>query len=286
MKVKDYMLLPGSKKLELSEEYRLEQEYHELKKSDRIRWYFRTRNSKKFNEIKRWQPTFSDEFDAHKLDKTKWLTRHFWGDTLLKDSYVHAGEKQYYTEDKNIEVANSVLKVKTRRENVKGKVWNPALGFFTRDFEYTSAIINTGNNFRQQYGLFEAKIRFNRNYPVHHGFWMISEVMLPHIDVATANRKVSMGSYWSNPNVKGGVDQKTAFMSRDRYGFDYYIFSLEWTKDKLTWKLNGVPVKSTTEGVPHMPMYINFSSSLYKEADGSVLPAEMEVDWVRCYQLV
>jgi hypothetical protein len=285
-KVKDYMLLPGKKKLEMSEEFRMEQKYHELKKSDKFRWYFKNRNSAKYEEIKHWQLTFSDEFDVHKLDKSKWLTRYYWGETLLKDSYVNAGEKQYFTEDKNIEIANSVLKIKTRREKVKGKVWNPAMGFFTRDFEYTSAIINSGNHFRQQYGLFEAKIRFNRNFPVSHGFWMISELMLPHIDVAKANRKISMGSYWGNPNVRGGVDKQSASMSRDRYGFDYHIFSLEWTKDKLTWKLNGIPVKSTGQGVPHVPMYINISSSLYQDVDGSVLPAEMEVDWVRCYQQV
>jgi len=285
-KVKEYMLLPGRKKLEISEEYQMEQKYRALKKSEKFTWYFATRNSKKFNKIKHWQLTFSDEFDAHKLDKTKWITRYFWGETLLKDSYVNAGEKQVFTGDKNIEISNSVLKIRTRREKVKGKVWNPALGFFTRDFDYTSGIISSGNNFRQQYGLFEAKIRFNRNFPVSHGFWMISELMLPHIDVAKANKKISMGSYCGNPNVKGGVDKKAVSMSRDRYGFDYYIFSMEWTKDKLTWKVNGIPVCTSSRGVPHVPMYINISSSLYQDVDGSVLPAEMEVDWVRCYQQV
>ena len=167
-----------------------------------------------------------------------------------------------------------------------GKVWNPAIGFFPRDFEYTSAIINTGSSFRQQFGLFEAKIRFNRNYPVSHGLWLVSELMLPHVDVARASKKIAVGSYWGNPNVKGGVDKKAASMSRNRYGFDYYIFSLEWAKDKLTWKLNGIPVFTSTQGVPHVPMYINNNSALYKDVDGSLLPAEMEVDWVRCYQQV
>lgn len=73
-------------------------------------------------------------------------------------------------------------------------------------------------------------------------------------------------------------------MSRSKYGFDFYIYSLEWNKDKLVWKVNGVPVCSSTQGVPHMPMYVNLNSSLYKDVNGSVLPAELEVDWVRCYQ--
>jgi beta-glucanase (GH16 family) len=285
-KVKEYMLLPGKKKLEMSDEYQMEQKYLELKHSDKFKWYFKTRNSRRFKEVKKWMLTFSDEFETHKLDKTKWLTRYFWGETLLKDSYVNAGEKQYYTGDKNIELANSVLRIRTLREKVTGKVWNPALGFFTREFNYTSAIINSGTNFRQQYGLFEAKVRFNRNFPVNHGVWMVAELMLPHLDIARATKKISVGSYWGNPNVKGGVDKKSSSMSRNKYGFDYQIFSLVWTRDRLVWKLNGVPVCSTSEGVPHMPMYININSSLYRDVDGSLLPADLEVDWVRCYQHV
>ncbi len=64
LKVKEYMLLPARKKLEMSEEYRMEQQYNELKKSEKFKWYFKTRNSKKFDEIKRWKMTFSDEFDS------------------------------------------------------------------------------------------------------------------------------------------------------------------------------------------------------------------------------
>ena len=282
-KVKEYMLLPGKKKLEMSEEYRMEQQFLGWKKSEKFIWYFKTRNSKKFDEIKRWDLTFSEEFEQPKIDRKKWLTRYFWGDRVLKDSYVNMGEKQFYTEDKNIAIAGSIMKVQTRREKVSGKVWNPAIGFFPKEFEYSSAIINTGNSFRQQYGLFEAKIRFNRNFPVSHGFWLVSDLMLPHIDIARASKKISVGSYWGNPNAKGGIAKKSASMSRDKYGYDYYIFSLEWSKNKLIWKLNGVPAWSTTLGVPQVPMYININSSVYQDVNGSVLPAELEVDWVRCY---
>jgi beta-glucanase (GH16 family) len=285
-KVKDYMLLPGTRKLEMSEEYRMEQKYRELKKSETFKWYFATRNSKKFDEIKRWDLTFSEEFDGQKLDSKKWLTRYFWGDKILKDSYVNMGEKQFYTGEKNIAVSGSILKVQTRREKAAGKVWNPAIGFFPKDFDYTSAIINTGNSFRQQYGLFEAKIRFNRNFPVNHAFWLVSDLMVPHIDVARASKKISVGTYWGNPNVKKGIDKRSAAMSREKYGFDYFIFSLEWSKNKMIWKVNGIPAYSTTTGIPHIPMYVNVNSAIYQDMNGTVLPAELEVDWVRCYQKV
>jgi hypothetical protein len=283
-KVKEYMLLPGNKKLELSEEYRMEQQYLSLKKSEKFQWYFRTRDSRKFNEIKRWKLAFSDEFETGKLDRTKWLTRYFWGESLLHDSYSNDVEMQFLTDGQNIEIANSVLKIHTKREKIRGKSWNPAIGFYPRDFEFTSGIINSGGRFRQQYGLFEAKIRFNHNYPVNHAFWMISDLMLPHIDIAKASKRVIMGSYWGNPNARGGIDKRLSALNRSKFERDFFIFSLEWTKEKLTWKVNGVKVLSATEGVPHVPMYMNLSSSLYVETNGVSLPAEMEVDWVRCYQ--
>lgn len=228
--------------------------------------------------------TFSDEFDSQKLDRDKWMTRHYWGEAILHDSYVNEGEVQFYPEDKNIELSGSTLKIVTRRQKINGKVWNPAIGFYPRDFEYTSAIINSGARFRQQYGLFEIKVRFNLNNPVSHACWMISDLMLPQLDIARASDKIRVGSYFGNPNVKGGVEKKAASLSRDKYGKDYQIFALEWTSDKLIWKINGVTIYTTTRGVPQVPMYINISSALYQDVNGSVLPAEVEVDWIRCYQ--
>ncbi len=55
-KVKEYMLLPARKKLEMSEEYRMDQQFLEWKKSDKFRWYFSTVKSRKFDEIKQDQP--------------------------------------------------------------------------------------------------------------------------------------------------------------------------------------------------------------------------------------
>jgi beta-glucanase (GH16 family) len=282
-KVKEYMLLSGKEKLARSEEYAQEQKYLELKNTDTFKWYLSTKDSKKFNEIRRWKQSFYDDFNSHALDRKKWLTRHFWGETLLKDSYVNEGEKQFYAEDKNIELGNSVLKITTRKQKVRGKTWNPAIGFYPHDFDYTSGIINTGSQFRQQFGLFEAKIRFNLNHPVTHGFWLVSEVMLPQIDVARAAKNIMVGTYFGDPNVKGGIGKQKTFFSRSRYGTDYQIFSLEWSKERLTWKLNGIPIYSTTQGVPQVPMYVNIGSALYTDVNGSTLPAEVDVDWVRCY---
>lgn len=284
--VKEYMLLSPAKKLELSDEYKLEQRYRELKNSEKIQWYLKVKDSNKFDEIKSWQLTFEEDFDADKLDGKKWLARYFWGEVLLNDSYSLDHEKQYMNHDKNLEIAGSTLKIITKREKVNGKVWNPGLGFYRRDFEYTSGIINTGSSFRQQYGLFEAKIRFNKGYPVNHACWLVSDMLLPHIDVVKAAKKVSMGNYWGSSSGKGQVSKNETKVSLNRYSSDFFVFSLEWSENQLKWKINGINVNTVREGIPKAPMYINISSSLYTDVRNSVLPAQFEVDWIRCYKQV
>ena len=280
-KVKEYMLLPGKKKYELSDEFKLEQQFTGLQHSEKFKWYFRIRDSKKFDEIKPWSLTFSDEFNEG-VDPKKWIFRYFWGDAVLNDTYALADEKHLFTNGKNLEVAQGKLKIITKKEKVKGKAWDAKMGFFPKEFNYTSGLISSGKSFRQQYGLFEAKIRFNKSYPVSHAFWMVSDQMLPHIDVTKCSKKMNFGNFWAS----GGkaVSKKYSSTGAGKYTSDFFIYTLEWSRQKLVWKINGVPVMSSVDGVPEAPMYINFSSGLYQDADGSVLPASMEIDWVRCYQ--
>jgi hypothetical protein len=280
-KVKEYMLLPGKKKYELSDEYKTEQDYYKRKNSEKFQWYLKVKDSRKFDEVKRWNLTFTEDF-SNGVDRKKWLMRYFWGDAVLKDTYAQVNEKHLFTDGKNLEVAHGKLKIITKKEKIQGKAWDGKMGFFPKEFNYTSGLISSGKSFRQQYGLFEAKIRLNKSFPVHHAFWMVSEKMLPHIDVVKCSKKLNFGNYWAIDSNK--VNKKLSSAGSGKYTSDYFIYSLEWSKQKLIWKINGIPAMASGEGIPESPMYINFSSGLYQEADGTVLPASMEIDWIRCYQ--
>ena len=41
-----------------------------------------------------------------------------------------------------------------------------------------------------------------------------------------------------------------------RYANDFFIFTLEWTSDKLVWKINDTEVFRQTSDVPQEPMYV------------------------------
>jgi hypothetical protein len=271
-KQKEYLL--DKKRFEKTEEYKEVQEYYSLKKNPDIIWYFKVKDSNKFDILKHRELTFSDEFDNEKLDTKKWLTNYYWGEKLLKDRYSVESDLQAYTEKENFEIRNSILKINTKPQKITGKVWSAAHGFSTKEFSYTSGLINSGNSFRQKYGVFSAKIKLG-DPNAKSAFWLLADKITPHINIC----RTSKGKVWTDYFSVKGNTAKTSIGSR--YANDFFIFSLEWTSDKLIWKINDTLVFTQTTDVPQEPMYVLLAGGLDKSINGMT---SMEIDWVRVYQ--
>jgi hypothetical protein len=273
---KKYLTQDPKERWKKSEEYLKLDEYERLKKSEKIRWFFTNRENKKFDWFRIWRLTFNDEFDLGKLDSNKWLTRYYWGDEMLQKSYSLAHEMHYISEGKNLDFSSSHLKIITRKEKAEGLKWNPDHGFIPTQFDYTSGLINSGKSFRQKYGLFEAKIKFSDAPRLLNAFWMVGDKQIPHIDVAKANGNCSFGLYNDSFTFKKKL-------SRSKFSGNYNIYSIEWDESKITWRINGLEVTSTTKNIPDEAMYVALSAGLYEDLKDSDTPA-MEVDWIRCYE--
>lgn len=277
---KKYLLTKD--KFKLSDEFKQAEEYKELKKSEKILWYQKLEKKNDFNRLHIWKLTFEDHFEDNKLDSEKWMSGYYWGKNLLNDDYVLANEQQFFKES-NLEINNSNLTIVTKPETTKGKVWDPTMGFYEKDFNYTSGLINTGQHFRQQYGLFKAKIKVNHSYPAHHAFWLRGEKITPEIDVfkycKKSPSKLEVANYW---NGDGTIKQNKKALGGLNFSKDYFIYSLEWTPEKLTWKINDVVLYEQTEGVPQEPMYIVLSSGIAGETPFNG-QTSMEVDWVKAF---
>jgi hypothetical protein len=268
---KNYLL--DKKRFEKNDMFKQIQEFDKLKKNEDILWYFKVKDSNKFDLLKNRELTFSDEFEGDKLDTKTWLANYFWGDKLLKDNYSVGSDLQAYTEKENFEVRNSLLKIITKPQKKEGKVWSPD-GFKTKEFAFTSGIVSTGNSFRQKFGTFQAKVKLG-NPAAKSAFWMLSDKITPHIDVCrTANGKVQF-DYFATP------DKRAKSSAGSRYANDFYIFTLEWTPEKLVWKINDTEAFTQTNDVPREPMYILFSGGLDKPISSMTA---MEIDWIRVYQ--
>ena len=282
--LKEYVATPGfkqkreylldKKRFEKTQMFKDEQEYKKLKKNEDLKWYFKVRDSDKFDIFKSRELTFSDEFDGEKLDTKKWLTNYYWGEKLLKDRYSVESDLQAFTEKENFEIRNSILRINTKSQKINGKVWSASKGFTTKEFNYTSGLINSGNSFRQKYGIFSAKIKLG-NPNAKNAFWMLADKITPHLDICHTGR----GKVWFDYFSAKGASTKTSLGSR--YSNDYFIYSLEWTSDKLVWKINGTEVFSQTSDVPQEPMYVLLAGGLDKPINGMT---SMEIDWVRVYK--
>ena len=271
---KEYLL--NKKRFEQSSLFLKEQEYLKLKKSDDIVWYFNVKDSKKFDYLKERELAFSDEFDEDSLNTGKWLTNHFWADKLFNDRYSLEPDLHCYTENENFEVRSGILKIITKSQKLQGKVWNPELGGFRlKDFSYSSGIVSSGKSFRQKYGIFSAKIKLTTGSGPRHAFWMLGDKITPHLDICRTEK----GKVWMDFLSNGNKAVKKSISSK--YSKDFYIFTLEWTTDKLVWKINGIEVMKQTSGIPQEEMYVILSGGLDKPINGS---SAMEVDWVRVYR--
>jgi beta-glucanase (GH16 family) len=270
---KNYLL--DKKRFEKTQMFKDLQQFDELKKSEDIVWYFKVKDSNKFNLLKQRVLTFSDEFDSDKLDTNKWLTNYYWGEKLLKDRYSVESDLQAYTEKDNFELRNSVLKINTKPQKMNGKVWSSAQGFKPKEFNYTSGLINSGNSFRQKYGVFSAKIKLG-NPNAKNVFWMLADKITPHIDIC----RTSKGKVWFDYFPLKGNASKTSIGSRYSNGF--FIYTLEWTSDNLIWKINDTEVFRQSSAVPQEPMYVTLAGGLDNPINGTT---SMEIDWVRVYKV-
>lgn len=264
-----------------------QKEYEEFRDSDKYKWYLGVKDSDKFDEIKRWHLTFEDDFSSSKLDVDKWITRYYWGDKLINDSYALDRDLAFPANDNNINIAGKILKIEVRQEKTEGKVWQPPFGFVPKDFEYTTGLISTGKNFRQKYGKFEAKIRANYSKPLDFNFWLASDKILPQVNVMRVDSKktkIEVSHHWGDAGAEAKVEKSSGEMKGLDASRDFFIYTLEWSPEKLVWKINDVIVHEQTQGIPNEEMYMVFNVGLTKKPSAGDLPASMEIDWVRCYK--
>ncbi|MEN8157944.1 MAG: family 16 glycosylhydrolase [Bacteroidota bacterium] len=265
-----------------SEEFHKETEYQVLKKSEKVQWYFKTKKKYPFKEIEKWDLTFEEKFDKSKLDTSKWMTRYYWGEKGIDSSFALEDDKSFPTNGENIDFYDNKARIVTKVGNAEGLAWRGHQGFVLEDFDFTTGLISTAKSFKQKYGVFKAKVKMAAG-SVAQAFWMVSDGMLPHVDVARfENGKLHSNYFWGKGDHPHKSISKTG---GSKYADTYFIYSLEWTPNKLVWKINGKVFKTQSSGVPQEEMYINFSSNLKKDASESSLPSAMEIDWVRVYKL-
>ncbi len=275
---KEKAFLLDKKRYNKTEDYKKLKEFETFRKSEEFKTFLHVQKKNPFKELEQWELTFSDEFNSNKLDTDKWITNYYWGNKLLGNNYSHTDDFNAFT-NCNIKIDNSVLKLKAKKEQQKSVVWDYKRGFVPKQFSYTSGIISSGKSFRQKYGKFEAKIKITNAKQLQNAFWLLSEKSTPHVDIFNTEKgKLLAGNYWKDEKQ---FNKQNFRIKGIRPSKGYFIYTLEWSANKMIWKINDVVVKTILKGIPKEPMFLNFAL-LVKHPKSPV--GEMSIDWVRCYQ--
>jgi beta-glucanase (GH16 family) len=250
-----------------------------------------------------WTMTWHDEFDGATVDPTKWSFETgtnepggpaYWGNN----------EKEYYTSrPENVAVTNSILHIKALKEAYGG-------------MQYTSARMKTKGLFSQTYGRFEWRAALPLGQGLWPAMWMMPQnntyggwAASGEIDVVEAKGQINnmvqgtifYGGAW--PNQQSST--KTYGLPAGQTISTFHDYALEWSPTSIKWFVDDYCYStktswysgssSTNLNAPYpapfdQPLYIIMNLAVGGNYSGdpntsTPFPAEMQVDYVRAYEL-
>ena len=271
--------LKNKKRYERTPEFMLETELKELENSKLISTYHQLKKRAELSFFDQWEIALEENFSEPNLSTSLWEAENYWGSKIAGFSFSQTTELQAYRGIENIEIKNQVLSIVTKAEKSEGKVWDPAFGLIPKEFDYTSALINSGNGFKFKEGVVEAKVKFRAEEAITNAFSLTGNQPFPQIDIFRSGRKrVGFGIIEQSGN--GGIKKHTQIKGL-RFN-DFHIFRLEVFGDSLVWKINNHEVHREQFNQNPGELFLNFVSSIHKPLKNNELPRYFEIDWVRC----
>jgi beta-glucanase (GH16 family) len=226
-----------------------------------------------------WQLTFDPSFSGSGLNTSTWATCYDWAtNPSVGCDDNPTDEKEWYIPSQ-VNVGGGALNLVARQESTQGVTSTGAAKTYT----CRSGMVTSKPGFNFTYGL----IQITAKLPYGPGLWpalwlaATNDDWPPELDI--------MEHWYSEPQMKvydhtvgkeylGGPVPTPANLSAG-----FHTYSLMWTKDRVTWYLDGVQVFTTTSYVPQQQMYF-----IANVADDSTAPGActgtMEISSVKVYQ--
>lgn len=246
--------------------------------------------------------TFHDDFNSPTIDRSKWTTQYPWGRRAIVNEV-----NSFITDGSNISMRDSIAKFIVKEQSGETYDW---MGHY--DYDFTVPVLTTEKKFEQLYGRFDAKIKVSNNKRVWPAFWLLNQtyqcnyngenkgMILPEIDIMEhfggEENKVKNMQFTYHCGIDYNHETKIQYptkLTNIDLSKDFFIYTVEWSKNKIVWKINDQIVKvhrywmhNDFEIASH-PMYIILNVAINGE-DAKIykdeLPDGMEVDWITVYK--
>lgn len=266
-----HALWEDNKRWEHSDEYRIEQRFNQLAKSDDIKFYFAQREER-IDWAELFRPAFDDDMSTGK----NWQPGFGYANPAMKDGHSRTSERQAYNGGKNTFFAEGRMDVETRAESKKAIAWDEKKGFVEEVFDFTSDAMNTKEAFAQESGLFMAKIRTQG--VGHHFFGLTTgKQNTPMIALYHFNGKRHQVGYVDGQNTKM-LDLTGVLRSM------YHVYAFRWTRHELIWYVNDLELLRIPNRLPKEAMFFLAQSWLPKAEKGG--EGKLKVQWARVFRSV
>ncbi|MCM8568646.1 family 16 glycosylhydrolase [Gramella jeungdoensis] len=233
-----------------------------------------------------WQ----DEFDGTDLDLLKWTYQI--GDGCDQNICGWGNNELQSYQEANVEVSNGTLKITARKERIRGS-------------QYTSGRINSKGKADFTYGRFEASIKLPAGDGLWPAFWMLptdefygtwpQSGEIDIMEYVASNPDEILGYiHYGDPYPDNQSQGNTYKLQNDVFYNEFHEFAIEWEPGEIRWYMDGIlySTKTTQDISPanwpfdkdfHFLLNVAVGGNLGGEVNDSMLPATMEVDYVRVY---
>lgn len=233
-----------------------------------------------------WQ----DEFDGTSLDLSKW--NYQIGDGCDQNICGWGNNELQSYQEANVAVSNGTLKITAKKERIRGS-------------QYTSGRINSKGKADFTYGRFEASIKLPAGDGLWPAFWMLptdefyggwpqsGEIDIMEY-VASTPDEILGYIHYGDPYPDNQSQGNTYKLKNDVFYNDFHEFAIEWEPGEIRWYMDGIlySTKTTQDISPanwpfdkdfHFLLNVAVGGNLGGQVNDSMLPATMEVDYVRVY---
>ena len=234
-------------------------------------------------------------------------------------------EQEWYVDDAP-RVENGVLKLAARQNDCTGdQLPDRYPPYSCANFPYLSGMVSTHDRFSQLYGYFEARIKVLDGAGFWPAFWLIPQLpptpdpaieyfWPPEIDILESRGQESHMVYM-NQHYSADYPEPSSKLNNWSYGGaisgwysatssltdTFHTYAVDWEPDRITWYIDGVERFHSTFNLPpgtiSLPEYSGAMQIILNLAVGgsfvnhqlppdNLLPAALEVDYVRVYQKV
>lgn len=225
-----------------------------------------------------WKETFSSNFSGTKVNTKVWATCYMWATSGCTNFGNANQEKEWYLSSQ-VRVSDGDLHLVAQRKvtegrNAKGK---------PEKYLCRSGMVTTYPSFNFEYGYVQVIARLPYNAGLWEAIWLAASngKWPPEIDVLEHWASDQQARVYLHP--LGGARQGRAVYTPGNLSKGWHSLTLDWTKSKLTWYIDGRQVFSTATHVPRQKMYLIMNLADTSTAVGACT-GSMDIKSVKVWQ--